>query len=135
MQSTLEVWKMKAKDVGELKRSLALEKNRADLLQAELCTTRNKLDKVLENSNKQEQDSKMSHMKALTSLQVSAVKDSNKLEFKAQSQQMQRRNEKERFAGLHINDSHNFSDIMQQYRSSMGMQSPWRQQSMMPQMM
>jgi len=74
-------------------------------------------------------------MKALTSLQVSAVKDSNKLEFKAQSQQMQRCNEKERFAGLHINGLHNFSDIMQQYISSMGMQSPWQQQSMMPQMM
>ena len=57
------------------------------------------------------------------------------MEFKAQSQQMQQRNGKERFAGLHINDSHNFSDIMQQYRSSMGMQSPWQQQSMMPQMM
>ena len=63
----------------------------------------------------------MLHMKALTSLQVSVVKDSNKLEFKAQSQQMQRRNKKERFAGLHINDSHNFSNIMQQYGSSMGM--------------
>jgi len=125
MQSTLEVWKMKANDVGELKRSVASEKNRADLLQAELRITRNKLDMVLGNSNKQDRDSKMSHMQALTSLQVSAVKGSNKLEFKAQSQQMQRRNEKKRFAGLHINDSHNFSDIMQQYRSSMGMQSPW----------
>ena len=136
MQSTLEVWKMKANDVGELKRSVASEKNRANLLQAELRTPRNKkLDKVLENSNKQDRDSKMSHMKALTSLQVSEVKDSNKLEFKAQSQQMQRRNEKERFAGLHINDLHNVSNIMQQYTSSMGMQSPWQQQSMMPQMM
>ena len=71
MQSTLEVWKMKANDVGELKRSVASEKNRANLLQAELRTPRNKkLDKVLENSNKQDRDSKMSHMKALTSLQV-----------------------------------------------------------------
>jgi len=94
MQSTLEVWKMKANDVGELKRSVASEKNRADLLQAELRITRNKLDMVLGNSNKQDRDSKMSHMQALTSLQVSAVKGSNKLEFKAQSQQMQRRNEK-----------------------------------------
>ena len=86
------------------------EKNQAVSLQAELHTTRNKLDKYLENSVKQDQDSKMSQMKAVTSLQVAAVKDSNKLEFKAQSQQMQRRNEKERFSGLHINDSHNFSN-------------------------
>jgi len=38
-------------------------------------------------------------------------------------------------APIHINDLHIFSDIMQQYISSMGMQSPWQQQSMMPQMM
>ncbi len=106
----------------------------------ELRATRNKLDKYLENSLKQDQDSKMSQMKALTSLQVAAVKYSNKLEFKAQSQLMQRRNKKERFSGLHINDSHNFSDIMQQFSTSMGtsfmgrQQSPWQQQSTMPMM-
>jgi hypothetical protein len=82
----------------------------------------------------------MSQMKALTSLQVAAVKDSNKLEFKAQLQLMQRRNEKERFSGLHINDLHNFSNIMQQFSTTMGtsfmgrQQSPWQQQSMMPMM-
>ena len=54
MQSTLEVWKMKANDVGELKRSVVSEENWANLLQAELRTPRNKLDKVLENSNKQD---------------------------------------------------------------------------------
>ena len=70
MQTTLKVCKTKANNVGELKTSVASEKNRADLLQAELRTTRNKLDKVLKNSNKQDRDSKMSHMKALTSLQV-----------------------------------------------------------------
>jgi DNA-binding ferritin-like protein (Dps family) len=92
---------MKSSEVAELKRrSVTSEKNHADSLQAELRTTRNKLDKYLENSVKQEQDTKMLLMKVLTSLQVAAVKDSNKLEYKAQSQQMQRRNEKERFTGL-----------------------------------
>jgi hypothetical protein len=74
---------MKSSNVAELKRRLTLEKNRADSLQTELRTTRNKLDKYLENSLKQDQDSKMSQMKALMSLQVAAIKDSNKLEFKA----------------------------------------------------
>jgi len=83
LQSSLEVWKMKSRDADKLKRRLTLEKNRADSLQTELRTTRNKLDKYLENSLKQDQDSKMSQMKALMSLQVAAIKDSNKLEFKA----------------------------------------------------
>jgi len=61
MQTTLEVWKMKANNVGELKTSVASEKNWADLLQAELRTTRNKLDKVLKNSNKQDRDSKIAY--------------------------------------------------------------------------
>jgi len=106
---------MKLSDVVELKRSVTSEKNRADSLQAELRTTSNKLDKYHENSVKKDQDSKMSQMKALMSLLVAAVKNSNKLEFKAQLQQMQRRNKKDRFSGLPINDLHNFSNIMQQF--------------------
>ena len=127
---------MKSSEVAELKRrSVTSEKNHADSLQAELRTTRNKLDEYLENSFKQEQDTKMLLMKVLTSLQVAAVKDSNKLEYKAQSQQMQQRNEKERFTGLQINDKHNFSNIMQQFSAYMGtssmghQQAPWQQQS------
>jgi hypothetical protein len=60
LQSTLEVWKMKANDVSELKRSVALEKSRADFLQEELRTTRNKLDEILEKSIKHDRESKMS---------------------------------------------------------------------------
>jgi hypothetical protein len=60
LQSTLEVWKMKANNVSELKRSVALEKSRADFLQEELRTTRNKLDEILEKSIKHDQESKMS---------------------------------------------------------------------------
>ncbi len=120
LQDSIEVLKMKLSDVVELKRSVTSEKNRANFLQTELRKTRNKLDKYLENSLKQDQDSKMSMMKALTYLQVAAVKESTKLEFTAQSKQMQRRNKKERFSGLHINNLHNFSDIMQQFSISMG---------------
>ena len=138
LQGSIKVLKMKLSNVVKLKRSVTSEKNRANFLQTELRKTRNKLDKYLENSLKQDQDSKMSMMKALTYLQVAAVKESTKLEFTAQSKQMQRRNKKERFSGLHINDLHHFSDIMQQFSKSMGtsfmgrQQSPWQQQSMLP---
>jgi hypothetical protein len=118
LQSSIKVWKMKSSEVAELKRSVASEKNRADSLQAKLRATRNKLDNHLENSIKQDQDSKLSQMKALTSLHVVAIKDSNKLELKAQSQQMQWQNDKERFAGIQLSDSHNFADIYQQFRAS-----------------
>ena len=50
---------MKAKDVSELKRSVALEKSRAEKLQEELRTTWNNLDKVLENHVKHDQESKI----------------------------------------------------------------------------
>lgn len=61
---------MKANDVSELKKNVALEKSRADLLQEELRTTRNNLDKVLENSIKHDHELKINAQQPTNNLTV-----------------------------------------------------------------